>query len=376
MQSNGSRRGHQRSILATWMRSGTSKGLFILRDQLPERQSVWKPIILAIMGTGDQTDGIGGGTPTTSKVAVISRSTKPGFDVDYTFVQVDFVNSKLDMSGTCGNLAAGVGYFALDQRLVDNPPGQKQVDVKVFVENTGQALLVTIPIPQNDAMCDVRVTFVTPNGGVTGRLFPSGSRKDYLSFNCPSTGVHHVVESTLIDSANPFVLVDSASMPGHYALHGPDDEQSRAIVEAIRRAGSVRMGLARDLTDAAQCQGTPKIVVVAPSSAAAPSADVQVTAFSVGVLHPALQATAGICLAAALSISGTVPSSLLASSTACSGTCPHGGTQPPRMWRIAHRAGLMDTEIIVSWDGEGEYLVEKGSITRTVRKLFEGRTFY
>lgn len=248
----------------------------------------------------------------------------------------------------------------------------EQVDIRVFVTNTGQALLVTIP--QNNTTCDIRITFLAPNGNMTGKLFPSGARKDYLAFQCPSTGTGFVVHTTLIDCTNPFVLVDAASMPTSYALDGPQATKSEAVIEAIRRAGAVRMGLARDIADAAQCRGTPKIAVVARPSTSNSSVDVEVTAFSAGVLHPTFQVTGAICLSAALSIPGTVASDVLPSSTVC-WEHSHSRLQP-HIWRIAHRAGQIDVQLSVSCDTKGEYLVEKGSIIRTARKLFEGLTFY
>ncbi|KAJ5793936.1 hypothetical protein N7457_000535 [Penicillium paradoxum] len=374
MKANVLHESQERSILATWMRSGTSKALYILKDELPKSQGDWDPVLLALMGTGNQTDGIGGGTPTTSKVAVVSRSTKVGFDVDYTFAQVVSMTGKVDMSGTCGNLAAGVGRFALDQKLVECPQGQSQVAIKVFVTNTGQALLVTVPFP-NDATRDIGITFLAPNGPMTGSLFPSGARKDYLSFECPSTGTQFVVKTTLIDCTNPFIFVDSASMPKPYTLSGPKDRQSEALIEAIRRAGAVRMGLARDTSEAGLRRGTPKIALVACPSTVDSSVDVEVTAFSTGVLHPSFQVTGAICLSAALSIPGTVASDLLPSPTLCRESCQRK-LQSPCVWRIAHRAGQIHAEIDVSQDKDGEYFVEKGSIVRTARKLFEGLTFY
>ena len=121
----------RRSITAVMMRSGTSKGLFLHRDHLPENTDEWGPILLSAMGssTGDlrQLDGVGGATSTTSKVAVVGRSQREDADVDYTFAQVAIGTKKVDMSGNCGNMASGVGPFALDEGLVKAGPGQKEV---------------------------------------------------------------------------------------------------------------------------------------------------------------------------------------------------------------------------------------------------------
>lgn len=121
----------RRSIAAVMMRAGTSKGLFLHRDHLPEDTDEWSPILLSAMGsaTGDkrQLDGVGGATSTTSKVAVVCSSQREDSDIDYTFAQVAVGSKKIDMSGNCGNMASGVGPFALDEGLVTAGPGQKEV---------------------------------------------------------------------------------------------------------------------------------------------------------------------------------------------------------------------------------------------------------
>ena len=123
----------RRVLNAVLMRSGTSKGLFIHRDQLPASEAEWSPIILSAMGSasGDkrQLDGVGGATSTTSKVAVVSKSKRPDVDIDYTFAQVAVGDKKIDMTGNCGNIAAGVGPFALDEGLVTAKPGQTEVSI-------------------------------------------------------------------------------------------------------------------------------------------------------------------------------------------------------------------------------------------------------
>ena len=121
----------RRSIAAVMMRAGTSKGLFLHREHLPENTDDWGPILLSVMGSanGDkrQLDGVGGATSTTSKVAVVGRSQQEDADIDYTFAQVAVGSKKVDMSGNCGNMASGVGPFALDEGLVAADPGQKEV---------------------------------------------------------------------------------------------------------------------------------------------------------------------------------------------------------------------------------------------------------
>lgn len=121
----------RRALPAVWMRAGTSKGLYLHKKDLPPKESDWAPVITRVMGSYDsdprQLNGIGGATSTTSKVAVVSRSSRPEADVDYTFVQVALGSPKLDMTGNCGNIASGVGPFAVDEGMIKVEPGQKEV---------------------------------------------------------------------------------------------------------------------------------------------------------------------------------------------------------------------------------------------------------
>ena len=125
----------RRTLPAVWMRAGTSKGLFLHKRDLPAKQEQWSPIILAAMGSADsdpkQLNGIAGATSTTSKVAVVAPSNKPGIDVEYTFIQVSIGSPRLDFSGNCGNIASGVGPFAIDEGLVRVPPGMDTVSALV-----------------------------------------------------------------------------------------------------------------------------------------------------------------------------------------------------------------------------------------------------
>ncbi|KAL8825716.1 MAG: hypothetical protein Q9191_004245 [Dirinaria sp. TL-2023a] len=399
----------QRSIPGVWMRSGTSKGLFIRREHLPESPKDWEPILLDVMGSSDgnpqQIDGIGGGTSTTSKVAVVSQSTHPEIDVDYTFVQINSSTGKAEMWGTCGNMVAGVGLFALDEGLVNLSGQQEIIEIKIFATNTNQMLKVTAkvtadgkaeegrdhrmlanPIPPGSP---IKVTFCAPSGSITRGLFPSGESTTHLPIGCPDTGAPLLVRATLIDCANLFVFVDAESMPSRYRIEGPSSRASKAIVETIRRRASIHLGLSRTSDEAAQRQGIPKIAIVASSgswasraSLSTSSADVEVTAFSMGNLHPTFQLTGAICLGAALSMPNTVASDCWRSvrpntPPPDSSESLLGRTAPEsRMWRIKHPMGWIDSEICWSRNAGGEFTIEKASVICTARKLFQGSVFY
>jgi 2-methylaconitate cis-trans-isomerase PrpF len=242
----------------------------------------------------------------------------------------------------------------------------------------------------------VQVTFLAPGGSMTGGLFPTGDAKTYLHIECPETESAPLrVRATLIDCANPFVFVDSRSMPAEYHVDGPSSKRALAVVEKIRRAAMVHLGLLQTLEGKAAHvrRGTPKIAVVAPPSfprmttaagELAGLADVEVTSFSMGKPHPTLQLTGAICLGAALSIPGTVASELLLPVESNNSIplyyeskCCHVPTsRGPKRWRIQHPTGYIDSEVTTGPDADGKISITSGSVFCTARKLFEGSVFY
>ncbi|OJJ96389.1 hypothetical protein ASPACDRAFT_1891250 [Aspergillus aculeatus ATCC 16872] len=413
------------AIPAIWMRSGTSKGLFLHREHLPADEAKWEPILLALMGSqgahsgesAPQTDGLGGGTSTTSKVAIVGRASRPGIDLDYSFVQVDFKAGRVDRSGTCGNMVTGVGPFAWDQNLlapssgwssplssvaVDKEIGEinSMIDIQVLDTNTGQIFRLTMPNPHYhhqhpdspsislSTWDAIRVTMVHPGGQMAGTLFPkkgsSSSRSEeerttLLEIPCGWTGQLLRVRATLIDCGNPFVLVAAADMPAQYHQEQQDllfSDAARLTVETLRRAGSLCLGLATSWDAAARQRTVPKIAVVTPATAESASVDATVTAYSLGDLHPTIQLTGAVALAAALSVPGTV---LAAETTAKGGNGDRTSSYTSstfRTWRIAHPRGTVKVETVSSRKADGAYCIESASVIRTARKLFEGQAFY
>ncbi|KAF9894995.1 hypothetical protein FE257_004619 [Aspergillus nanangensis] len=404
----------RKRIPAVWMRAGTSKGLFLRKEHLPQSQLEWGPMLLSIMGSrlGDprQIDGVGGATSTTSKVALVAKSTKPGVDVEYTFVQVSTTEAKIDVSGNCGNMASGVGPFALDEGIVTACAGETEVDIRVLNTNTNRILVETVAVAEDGTFEEngdyaiagvkgtgspIKVRFLSPAGSMTGQLFPTGKRTEEISVCGGSGSISEplVVRATLLDCANPFVLVDDTSLPAWYHERGPDDRLSLELIEQIRRESSVRFGLTSSIDKAAAIRGTPKIAVVSrlPTSESedgTEAAVLHVTAYSMGNVHPSLPLTGAVCIGMSLSVPGTVSSEAymrdikgdrpLLSSSGSTGGCIRyqgigsGGQQ--KRWRIRHRTGEIEAEVSLAADDSE--VVESVAVFRTARRLFEGSVLF
>lgn len=227
----------------------------------------------------------------------------------------------------------------------------------------------------------IKVAFLHPGGSMTGKMFPSGAAQNSLTVQS------HLVESfnvrvSLVDAANPFVLVDSRSLPRteHPTWPDPSDPVFISVVEDIRREGAVQFGLARDTQSAGFIQGTPKIAFLFPSTDGT-NADIEVLAFSMGKPHASLQLTGAVCISAAMAIHGTVASEL--ARTGKDEQLPKYGMEvegqklaPARPVAIRHPAGVIETETVLGMDRDGEVYVRRVGVFRTARRLFEGNVFY
>lgn len=419
------RRRVRHSLPAVLMRAGTSKGLFIHRSHLPPSQGEWATPLLAAMGSkhndARQVDGVGGGSSVTSKVAVVAPSSMPGVDVEYTFVQVAVGSESVDLSGNCGNICSGVGPFAVQEGLVTPMKGARAVDVRIFNTNTSKLIVETVRVDEDgnveeDGDCvipgvkgpgsEIKVAFADPVGSMTGKLFPSGNRLEKIVVEAVPALGDFVVDVTLIDSANPFVLVDAQSLPAAVRSQPPDSALSLQVAEAIRRQGAVRMGLAESIEDAGKTKGTPKLAFVSPPSdkllTDSGPADIRVQAYSMGKSHPSLQLTGGVTLACALITEGTVGHRLVGRDSVhqtvglptprrtpspagvtdgllpvagVSGVLAVGGEKTGRTIRIQYGGGIMEVEV-QACDGDDGLAVERCVVTRTARRLMEGNVFY
>ncbi|CAE7195315.1 hypothetical protein PTNB73_08457 [Pyrenophora teres f. teres] len=371
-----------------------------------------------------QIDGVGGATSTTSKVAVVSPSTRMGVDVDYTFVQVAVGQEVVDFSGNCGNMCSGVGPFALQEGLVRAMPGDRTIDVRIFNTNTSRVIVDTVEVDENGSFnedgdyaipgvkgtgSEVKVAFVDPAGSMTGTLFPTGRRSDTIRVQ-EKDGPSFHVSATLIDATNPFVLVDKTTLPAFLKVEpGKDTSEYLKHMESIRRAGAVMMGLAPTIEAAAKVRATPKLAILSsPSSRirtnsiedAGRTPDIHVQAFSMGKPHPSLQLTGAACIASAVCIKGTIVHALVSGSTKriefpedqeSPWNSPERTPSPsnsdslsssgpslvpsPRTVRLSHSAGSIDVEVLATCS-EGFAFVDRCVVSRTARRLFEGKVYY
>ena len=368
---------------ATWMRGGTSKGLFFDPADLPADPARRDALLLRVLGSpdpyGTQIDGLGGATSSTSKVALVSRSTRPGFDVDYRFGAVAVGEPVIDWSGNCGNLSAAVGVFALCRGLVA-APGDGVAAIRIWQANLNEAIVAHIPIrggqPVEDGGftlagvafpgAEIALDFLDP-GGATA-LLPSGRPLDRLTV--PGLGE---IEATLLNAGNPTVFVRAAALGLSGCETRADFDRDAALLvrcEAIRAQGAVAMGLAVSAEDAtARRPHTPKLAFVAPArdyraSDGAPvaAADIDLVAriLSMGALHHAFTGTGAVALAVASILPGTLVHQLLG------GRLISGDEV-----RIGHAAGVMAVGASVV-EEDNRWRVEKAVLRRSARRLMEG----
>lgn len=365
------------------MRGGTSKGLFFDPADLPADPARRDALLLRVLGSpdpyGTQIDGLGGATSSTSKVALVSRSTRPGFDVDYRFGAVAVGEPVIDWSGNCGNLSAAVGVFALCRGLVA-APGDGVAAIRIWQANLKEAIVAHIPIrggqPVEDGGftlagvafpgAEIALDFLDP-GGATA-LLPSGRPTDRLTV--PGLGE---IEATLLNAGNPTIFVRAADL-GLTGCEGRVEfNRDTALLvrcEAIRAQGAVAMGLAVSAEDAtARRPHTPKLAFVAPArdyraSDGAPvaAADIDLVAriLSMGALHHAFTGTGAVALAVASILPGTLVHQLLG------GRLISGDEV-----RIGHAAGVMAVGASVV-EEDNRWRVEKAVLRRSARRLMEG----
>jgi 2-methylaconitate isomerase len=377
---------HQKKLRAVFMRGGTSKALMFHQRGLPAERADWAPIFLAAIGAPDpnmrQLDGMGGGVSSLSKVCVIGPPSRFDADVDYTFAQIGVKEAVVDYSGNCGNMSSAVGPFALDEGLVTC--GGNQACVRIHNTNTKKIIVSRFPIEQGLAAVDgdfvlpgvagsgapIRLEFTDPGGAGTGKLLPSGDAVDRLEV--PGLGV---VEASLVDAANPCVFVAAEAL-GATGSEMPDaleaDTALLGKLEAIRRAASVRMGLAASPEAAGKIAGIPKVAMIAAPGPArtlaretidAEAMDIAVRMISVGQPHRAVPLTGAMCLAVATRIEGSIP---------------HRLVRPPKTpaddIRIAQPSGL--TVVAATVRRNGGWVADNAVVYRTARRLMEGTVYY
>lgn len=382
----------QVKIPATYIRGGTSKGVFFRLQDLPEPAQVPGPardaLLLRVIGSPDpyakQIDGMGGATSSTSKTVILSKSIKPGHDVDYLFGQVAIDKAFVDWSGNCGNLSAAVGSFAISNGLVDPAriPRNGIATVRIWQANIGKTIIAHVPITEGEVQetgdfeldgvtfpaAEVQLEFLDPaadEDGDGGAMFPTGNLVDDLEV--PGVGTF---KATLINAGIPTVFVNAADI-GYTGTELQDaingDPQALQRFETIRAYGAVRMGLIEHVDQAAGRQHTPKVAFVAPPSTytassgkavAAGDIDLLVRALSMGKLHHAMMGTAAVAIGTAAAIPGTLVN--LAA----------GGGERSAV-RFGHPSGTLRVGAEAR-QVDGEWTVTKAIMSRSARVLMEG----
>ncbi|MBN3863495.1 2-methylaconitate cis-trans isomerase PrpF [Pseudomonas frederiksbergensis] len=382
----------QVKIPATYMRGGTSKGVFFSLKDLPEAAQVPGPardaLLLRVIGSPDpyekQIDGMGGATSSTSKTVILSKSIKADHDVDYLFGQVSIDKPFVDWSGNCGNLSAAVGSFAISNGLVDASriPHNGVAVVRVWQANIGKTIIAHVPITNGEVQetgdfeldgvtfpaAEVQLEFMDPAAeeeGGGGSMFPTGNLVDDLEV--PGVGT---LKATLINAGIPTIFINAKDI-GYTGteLQGAinSDLEALAMFETIRAYGALRMGLIQHLDEAAKRQHTPKVAFVAPPAdyiassgkkIAATDIDLLVRALSMGKLHHAMMGTAAVAIGTAAAISGTLVN--LAA----------GGIERNAV-RFGHPSGTLRVGAEAS-QVNGEWTVNKAIMSRSARVLMEG----
>lgn len=380
-------------IPATYMRGGTSKGVFFRLQDLPEAAqqpgAARDNLLLRVIGSpdpyGKQTDGMGGATSSTSKTVILAKSTQPEHDVDYLFGQVSIDTAFVDWSGNCGNLSAAVGAFAIAGGLVDSErvPQDGIAVVRIWQSNIGKTIIAHVPMTNGEVQetgdfeldgvtfpaAEVQVEFLDPaddgDGEGGGAMFPTGNLVDEL--DVPGVGK---LQATMINAGIPTIFINAQDV-GYKGteLQEAINEDPAALLkfETIRAHGAVRMGLIKHVDEAASRQHTPKVAFVAKPADYVSSSGKQVTAadtdllvraLSMGKLHHAMMGTAAVAIGTAAAIPGTLVNLAAGGGDRAAVVFGH----PSGTLRVGAEAKQID----------GEWTVKKAVMSRSARVLMEG----
>ncbi|EGQ7899762.1 2-methylaconitate cis-trans isomerase PrpF [Vibrio parahaemolyticus] len=388
MENNTPNQMSQIKVPATYMRGGTSKGVFFnLEDLPPEAQVAGEArdkLLLRVIGSPDpyakQIDGMGGATSSTSKTVIVSRSSRDDHDVDYLFGQVSIDKPFVDWSGNCGNLSAAIGPFAIHAGLIpqDRLPENGIVTVRVWQVNISKTILVHVPIVNGFVQetgeyeldgvtfpaAEIQVDFVDPADG-EGSMFPTGNLVDDLVV--PDVGTFN---ATFINAGIPTIFIDAESI-GYQGTELQDDinndDAALAMFESIRAHGALKMGLISELEEAQTRQHTPKVAFISkPKNYQSSSGkavneseiDVLVRALSMGKLHHAMMGTAAVAIASAACVPGTLVN--LAA----------GGGEKESV-TFGHPSGTLKVGAQAKQTEQG-WVVQKAIMSRSARILMEG----
>ncbi|KFN48823.1 2-methylaconitate cis-trans isomerase PrpF [Arenimonas composti] len=382
----------QLRIPATYLRGGTSKGVFFRLQDLPEGARVPGPardaLLMRVIGSpdpyGKHTDGMGGATSSTSKCVIISPPSVPDHDVDYLYGQVAIDSAFVDWSGNCGNLSTAVGPFAIANGFIDPSrlPRDGVFPVRIWQANIGKTIVCHVPIRDGQVQetgdfeldgvtfpaAEIVLEFIDPSDdgeGEGGAMFPTGSLVDTLEV--PGIGAFEV---TMISAGIPTVFLDAEALGYRGDELQPAINEDRAALqklETIRAHAAVRMGLIADVAEAAKRQHTPKLAFVSPprdylsssgKAIAAGDIDLNVRALSMGKLHHAMMGTCAVAIATAAAVPGTVVN-----------RAAGGGAR--EVVRFGHPSGTLRVGADVA-QIDGQWQVRKAVMSRSARVLMEG----
>ena len=349
----------QTAIPCTLMRGGTSKGPFFLASDLPADETLRDRVLLAAMGSPDprQIDGVGGAEPLTSKVAIVSKSTRPNVDVDYLFAQVSIDKALVDVNPNCGNMLAGVGPFAIEKGLV--PARDPQTRVAIYMVNTGNLAVATIETPGGVVRYDgdtaiagvpgtaapIEIDFLDTAGSVCESLLPTGHARDQVDG----------IDITCIDNGMPVVVIPASAL-GKTGYESPKDLDAdapfKARLEKLRLAVGPLMGLG-DVKD----KVVPKMTLIAPPRA---GGHVCTRTFIPIRCHAAIGVLGAVSVATACVLPGSVAAGIAKPATGS-----------PILFSVEHPTGEFTVSLEISGRG-ADFKVGRSGILRTARALFEG----
>ena len=384
-------------VPATYMRGGTSKGVFFHVPDLPAAMRQPGPardaFLLRLIGSpdpyGKHTDGMGGATSSTSKTVLLSRSTRPDHDVDYLFGQVSIDTAFVDWAGNCGNLSAAVGPYAITNGLIDRArvPDNGIATVRIWQANIHKTIISHVQVTNGQVQetgdfeldgvtfpaAEVQLEFIDPAAeeeGAGGALFPTGNLIDDLDVPAAGNFKGGRLRATMLTAGIPTIFVDAAAigLDGcelQDAING--SPANLAKLEAIRTAGALAMGLIKRPEEMAKRQHIPKVAFVAPPASyrassgktiAAGDIDVLVRAMSMGKLHHAMMGTAAVAIAVGACVPGTLVN-----------LAAGGGIRTAV--RFGHPSGTLRVGAEATREG-GEWIVKKAVMSRSARVLMDG----
>jgi 2-methylaconitate cis-trans-isomerase PrpF len=376
----------QKRIRCVLMRGGTSRGLYVMRNELPTDPNLRDKVILRVYGSPDirQIDGVGGADPLTSKLAIIGPPTRPDADVDYTFAQVSITESFVDYAGNCGNISSGVGPFAIDEGLVEAM--QPVTTVRIHQTNSKSIIIAEVPVIDGKAAVHgdyhidgvpgtgarIGLDFADTAGAVTGYILPTGNPIDKL--DVPGVGP---IDVTIVDAGNPCVFVRAADL----GLKGTEtpaqidaDRELNDRIERTRGTAAIRIGMVENWQDAARKSPyVPFFVLISPPAdyldfttghmISAEEVDFVARLLFMLKMHKAYAVTGTVCTGAAAKIPGTI-----VYEAARPESCKRALTL------IGHPAGVIDIEASVELQGDVPKLM-RASVGRTARRIMEGYVF-